>query len=185
MLDVDTEVIKRAQQGDVKVLSELYEKYHTSIFRYIYYRVGDQQAAEDLTSEVFERMLRFIGGFQPPSVTFTSWLFQIARNLSTDHFRRNGGRKHVQLEEHMRDIGNEPDKAIEHTLTGETLQRALSRLSEDQRDVIILRFIAEMPIAETARALSKSEDAIKGLQRRALISLRQTLNDWEVTYDTA
>lgn len=183
MQEVNTEAIRRAQQGDVRILSELYERYHTSIYRYLYYRVGDQHTAEDLTSEVFERMLRFIGGFQPPSATFTAWLFQIARNLSTDHYRRNGGRQHLELEEQMRDTQDDPDRAVEHNLTGETLQKALSQLSEDQRDVIVLRFIAEMPIAEAAQALSKTEDAIKGLQRRALIALRQTLHDWEVAYD--
>lgn len=83
----------------------------------------------------------------------------------------------------MTDGKGNPDKMIEHTLNGETLQQALTELTEDQRDVIILRFIAEMPIAEAALALSKTENAIKGLQRRALISLRQTLNEWEVTYE--
>jgi RNA polymerase sigma-70 factor (ECF subfamily) len=183
MQEVNTEAIRRAQQGDVRILSELYEKYHTSIYRYLYYRVGDRHTAEDLTSEVFERMLRFIGGFQPPSATFTAWLFQIARNLATDHYRRNGGKQQVELEEQMGDSKNDPDRAIERSLTGETLQQALSRLTEDQRDVIILRFVAEIPIAEAAQALSKTEDAIKGLQRRALIALRRTLNEWEVTYE--
>lgn len=183
MADVNTETIKRAQQGDEAVLSELYKKYNTSIYRYLYYRVGDAQTAEDLTSEVFERMLRFIGGFRPPSVTFTSWLFQIARNLAIDHYRRNGRRQDIELKEQPSDRKDDPDMTIERTLTRENLQHALTELTDDQRDVIILRFVAEMPIAETAQALNKSEDAIKGLQRRALIALRQTLNDWEVIYE--
>ncbi len=71
---------------------------------------------------------------------------------------------------------------VDHRLTSQTLVQALDHLSEDQRDVVVLRFIAGMPIAEVAQSLSKSEDAIKGLQRRALIALRQILNQWEITY---
>ena len=74
------------------------------------------------------------------------------------------------------------DATIDRKLTSETLRQALSRLTEEQRDVILMRFIAGMPIFETAQALDKSEDAVKGLQRRALMSLRKILSDWEVSY---
>lgn len=182
MLKIDTELINRAQNGDVAVIGMLYEHYHLSIFRYLYYRVGDRETAEDLTSEVFLRMLRFIGGFHPPSSSFSSWLFQIARNLSTDHFRKMGVRDHIPLEEEMVSGKEDLDTTVERSLTSQGLRQAMTALTEDQRDVIVLRFIAGMPIAEVAEALDKSEDSIKGLQRRGLISLRQILTDWEVSY---
>jgi RNA polymerase sigma-70 factor (ECF subfamily) len=152
-----------------------------SIFRYLYYRVGDRQAAEDLTSEVFLRMLRFLGGFQPPAEAFGAWLFGIARNLATDHFRRMGVRDDVELEEEMIATRDDPAAAAERGLNSDALKLALKKLNSEQRDVIVMRFVAGMPIGEVAHALHKSEDAVKGLQRRALITLRQILTEWEVS----
>jgi RNA polymerase sigma-70 factor, ECF subfamily len=182
MRDIDTEIIRRAQEGDAETISALYQRYHLSIFRYLYYRVGDREIAEDLTSEVFVRMLRFLGGFKPPSGSFQAWLFQIARNISTDHFRKVGTQKVVELEEDLIASDADPDAAVDQLLTSEKLRRALKKLNEEQREVIILRFVAEMPISEVAAALNKTEDAIKGLQRRALLALRAVLTDGEIHY---
>src|SRR3990170_5601528 len=179
MLEVNTELIHRAQQGDAAVISALYEHYHLGVYRYLYYRVGDQQTAEDLTSEVFLRMLRFLGGFQPPSSSFQAWLFQIARNLANDHFRNKEVRNQVRLEEHMTVTVNDLDTSLDRSLASEGLRNALKELNDDQRDVIVLRFVAGLPIAEVAQALNKSENAIKGLQRRGLGALREILVDWE------
>lgn len=183
MLEITTELIRRAQQGDETVIAALYQHYYLSVFQFLYYRVSDRQTAEDLTSEVFLRMLRFIGGFNPPATTFGSWLFEIARNLATDHFRHTGIRNDVDLEEEMlANMHDDPVSTVERGLTAETLRQALQKLNEDQRDVIVLRFVAGMQIGEAAQALNKSEDAIKGLQHRALAALRGILNDWEVSY---
>jgi RNA polymerase sigma-70 factor, ECF subfamily len=177
------EFITRAQKGDAQVIGMLYEQYRTGIFRYLYYRVGDQQTAEDLTSEVFVRMLRFLPAYRPQNVAFQAWLFQIARNLAIDHHRQMLVRNPVRLEEDLIAGNDDPAVATEHGLTSQSLRKALSRLTDEQRDVIVMRFVSAMPIAEVAQALHKSEAAIKGLQRRALVALRQTLEEWEVVYD--
>jgi RNA polymerase sigma-70 factor (ECF subfamily) len=91
-------------------------------------------------------------------------------------------RNDVQLEENLTAGKDHPEHNVEYVLTIEGLRQALAKLNEDQRDVIVLRFVAGMPIAEVAQALNKSEDAIKGLQRRALMALRELLADWEVSY---
>jgi RNA polymerase sigma-70 factor, ECF subfamily len=183
MLEINTKLIQRAQQGDRTVIADLYRHYYLNMFHFLYYRVGDRETAEDLTSEVFLRMLRFIGSFNPPAATFGSWLFEIARNLATDHFRRMGIRNDVELEEEiMSHKYEDPLTSVERGLTNETMRRALHKLNDDQRDVIVLRFVAGMQIGEVAKALNKSEDAIKGLQRRALAALRGILIDWEVSY---
>jgi RNA polymerase sigma-70 factor (ECF subfamily) len=127
-------------------------------------------------------MLRSISGFKPPSASFQSWLFQIARNLATDHFRKMDVRNHLELEEYMTANQVGVDESVDQQLTSESLRNALFKLSDEQRDVILMRFVAGMPIAETATALSKSEDSVKGLQRRALISLRKILSEWEASY---
>jgi RNA polymerase sigma-70 factor (ECF subfamily) len=181
--DVNTELIHGAQDGDQAMVAALYEHFNRGIFRYLYYRVGERQTAEDLTSEVFVRMLRFISGFRPPSSTFQAWLFQIARNVANDHFRKTGSHPLSELSEALPADSAALDEAVDHRLTTERLRQAVLLLSESQRDVILLRFISAMPISDVAQALNKSEDAVKGLQRRALMTLRNILTEWEVHYE--
>jgi RNA polymerase sigma-70 factor (ECF subfamily) len=183
LMDVNTEMIRRAQAGDEEVIAVLYDRYHRGIYRYLYYRVGDRHAAEDLTSEVFLRMLRFISGFHPPATLFQAWLFQIARNLAIDYHRKMGVRDHLPLNDSLAAGNPSLVGSIDHNLTNDTLRQALERLPSEQRDVILMRFIAGMPVAQVAKALHKSDDAIKGLQRRGLITLRAVLTEWEVNYD--
>jgi RNA polymerase sigma-70 factor (ECF subfamily) len=180
---VDPDLIVRAQRGETKVITSLYERFHPDIFRYLYYKVGDIQTAEDLTSEVFLRMLQALPGYRMQKVPFQAWLFQIARNLVIDHYRSMNRRNHIQLDENITAGGDNLAATVERGLNGENLRRALTHLSDDQRDVILMRFVSGMPIAQVAQALHKSEDAVKGLQRRALVALRQILADWEVAYD--
>jgi len=176
----DAGLIRRAQQGDPHAVSWLYERFQPSIFRYLYYRLGERQAAEDLTSEVFLRMLRSLPQFQLREVPFQAWLFQIARNLAADHFRRAG--RHEELHEAFAAPDSTPELA-ERSLTHESLRQAIARLGDEQREVVVLRFVLALSIGEAAQMLQKSEDAIKGLQRRGLQALRHFLNDVEVSDD--
>ena len=177
------QLIERARQGNSDAIGELYECHRLSIYRYFYYRTGDTQQADDLTSEVFLRMIRALPGYRHQDTAFLAWLFRIAQNLLNDHYRRMNVRNQVTLEEDMMEnITSSRTRPVEHSLNSVTLQQALNVLSVDQRDVIVLRFVAGMPIAEVAQTLQKSEDAVKALQRRALITLRDVLSDWEVQY---
>jgi RNA polymerase sigma-70 factor (ECF subfamily) len=181
---IDTNTILGAQAGRPDQVTALYEHYHAGIFRYFYYRVGDRQTAEDLTSDVFLRMLRNLGAYrlQGSPAPFQAWLFQIAHNLATDHFRRVSSNPQTTLTEDLAAADPAPEARTERSLSHEQLRRALSRLNEDQRDVVILRFVVGLPITEAARALHKSEDAVKGLQRRGLLALRESLSDLEASY---
>jgi RNA polymerase sigma-70 factor (ECF subfamily) len=179
---ISSEIISRAQEGDSTVLSDLYEHYRASIFRFLYYRVGEIQAAEDLTSEVFLRMIRSIGGYRPRGIAFEAWLFQIARNLAIDYYRKQHRDQSVPLQEEILSTNEGVEKMIDGNLNNENLVQALSHLNEAQRDVIVLRFVNEMPIAQVAQTLHKSEDSVKALQRRGLIALREILSRWEVQY---
>lgn len=176
------EQILRAQQGDNIEIGAIYEQYHLSIFRYLYYRVGDLYTAEDLASEVFVHMIRSLNQFRPNSVSFQAWLYQIARNLAIDHYRKSKVRNHTELEENLSSGEEALDSTIEKKLNNERLRRALNKLSNDQREVIELRFIAGMPISEVAQILHKSENAIKAHQRRGLAALRQILSEMEIPY---
>lgn len=183
MLEVlNPNLIRRAQEGETVVVGALYERYQRGIYRYLYYRVGDQQTAEDLTSEVFLRMVEKLSNYNDQNLSFQAWLFQIARNLSIDHYRKMGVQQNVQLVDDFPEQGNEPLELIAQELTIEKLRRAMVKLPENQRDVIVMRFIVGIPIGEVAETLHKTEDSIKGLQRRALLALRDILVEWEVTY---
>jgi len=160
----------------------IYEKTRLDIFRYLYYRVGDKQVAEDLTSEVFIRMIRSIQDYRTKNASIEAWLYQIARNLAIDHHRKMRVRNHVPLEENLMDDNGSVDETIEKNLTSDTLVKALALLNDDQREVIVLRFVNSLPIAQVAQLMHKSEDAIKGLQRRGLTALREILTEWEVHY---
>jgi len=183
MLEItNPEIIARARSGDTRVITAIYEQHRLGVFRYLYYRVGDVQAAEDLTSEVFLRMIGALDGFSPQRSGFEAWLYQIARNLAIDHYRKARLRNHMPLEDNLIGEYQDVDKTVERNLTHEHLRRALTRLNELQRDVIVLRFVNGLPISVVAQTLHKSEDSIKSLQRRALVALREILTEWEVNY---
>jgi len=183
MLEMDlAELTLRAKNGDTAAAGELYEQCHQDIYWYLFYRVGDPQTAEDLTAEVFLRMLRGLPNYQPQGKPVEAWLFQIARNLAIDQYRSDRREVSIELEENQPVESEEIHKTVEKSLTGENLRRALDKLNADQRDVIILRFVLGMPIAEAARAINRSQNAVKALQRRGLLALRDLLATWEVTY---
>lgn len=179
---LNPDLIRRAQEGEPIVVSEIYDRYQRSIFRYLYYRVGDQQTAEDLTSEVFLRMIEKISYYQDRNTSFQAWLFQIARNISIDHYRKLSSQASIALEDDLPGSAVEPLDVVDRELTSEQLGRALRKLPDNQRDVIVMRFVVGMPIGEVAETLHKTEDSIKGLQRRALITLKDILSEWEVSY---
>lgn len=179
---LNEDLINRAKEGELVVVSVIYERYQQGIFRYLYYRVGDQQTAEDLTSEVFLRMIEALENYNHKKSSFQAWLFQIARNLSIDHYRKTKHQKNVPLEDNFSVEEGEPLEIVTRELTSEKLHQALTKLPDNQRDVIVMRFISGLPIGEVAQSLHKSEDSIKGLQRRGLLALREILNEWEVYY---
>ena len=107
---------------------------------------------------------------------------KIAHNLAIDHFRRMKYRNHLELHENVIANSESPEKTAERKILGSYLLQALATLTDDQREVIILRIIVEMPIAQVAQVLNKSETAIKALQRRGLQALRKTLLEWKIPH---
>jgi RNA polymerase sigma-70 factor, ECF subfamily len=178
-----TDLVARAKKGSADAVGALYEQYCQIIFRYLYYRVGDQQTAEDLTSEVFLKMVQVLPKQDLSSSYFRSWLFQVARNLSIDHFRKNRIHPTIMITEELTVDDGPVELLTQINLDHKKLLEALKTLNEDQRDVLIFRFIDGISIGEVARVLKKSEDAVKGLQRRGLINLRQSLKELEDRHD--
>jgi RNA polymerase sigma-70 factor (ECF subfamily) len=173
--------VARARAGEEAALIELYEWYKPRIHRFLYYRLGDRHAAEDLTTEVFLRMLQHLPGFQFQGIPFQAWLFQIARNLVVDDFRKQSIRNHEPIDEALEANEALPEEIAQGRMMKAEIRDALLELTASQLDVITLRFIANQSIADVAQALDKSESAVKSLQARGLKALEQRLAGQEVT----
>ncbi|MFL6090572.1 MAG: sigma-70 family RNA polymerase sigma factor [Aeromicrobium sp.] len=176
-------LVELAQQGDADAFGQLYDHYVNSIFRFVRARVGSTQLAEDITGEAFLRALRSINTFTWQGKDFGAWLTTIARNLITDHYKS----RRTQLEivtdvPPERETGRPgPDEDALATISNEALLRAVNSLPADQRDCILMRFIQELSIAETAQVLGKSEGAVKQLQLRGVRRLAKAVSEEAVT----
>ena len=156
---------------------ELYDRHNERIFRYVWARVREDQTAEDLTGEVFVRMVTGLPGYRPTDVPFQAWLYRIAHNLIVDHYRKEGRSSLVPLQqaESVREEGNSPATVVEQRLAMDRIQEALGELEPSQCEVILLRFLVGLPLQDVALTLDKSVAAVKGLQYRGLIALRDQL----------
>lgn len=173
----DAVLIERARKLDDEAWQRIFEQHYPRIYAYLYYRVGNADVAEDLCGEVFERAVKNIRRFKSRDGGLGGWLTRIAQNLAHDYYRRSKSRPPEPLELNESWIAHGVDPAS-HLLNHEAsayLQQALQRLTPEQRDVILLRFIAQMRTLEVARILNKTTGAIKALQHRALASLRREL----------
>ena len=182
----ETRLIQLAQQGDAGAYEALYDRHYDAVYRYCYYRVSDVTLAQDLTSDVFVRMVAKLDTYRVRGRPLLAWLYTIARNLITDLHRRNGQAAHVPLEEATmlsRDGRRDMARDVDRRLQADCLANALQYLTEEQRQVILLRFMEDYRNGQVARILNKSEGAIKALQHRALKSLRRAL-DKERCYET-
>jgi RNA polymerase sigma-70 factor (ECF subfamily) len=176
----DAELVTRAQRGEVNAIGRLYDRHRESIFRYLWIRLDDRQLAEDLTGDVFMRMLDALPRYQQQGLPFRAWLYRIAHNLLIDCFRKLNHQVTVPLEVvEEQGADDDPDRAIEQILLSERLQTALMDLEPTQCDVVTLRFLSGLSLQETALTLGKTEAAVKALQHRGLSSLRRSLKPLE------
>ncbi|HDN79529.1 MAG: RNA polymerase subunit sigma-70 [Chloroflexi bacterium] len=166
-------LLKRASRNDPAALAQIYDTYAAKIYNYIYHRTGDHNVAEDLTADVFLRMLEAIRKGHPPRVSISAWLYRIAHNLVVDYFRQRPGETTIPLDERL--VAADVNVAVEKRLARQQLLAAISRLTPDQQQVIVLKFMEGLSNAEVAQILGKTEGAVKALQHRALNSLRQIL----------
>ncbi len=171
----ERELIRRAKEYDPSAFAEIYERHYKGIYNYLYYRVGDARVAEDLASEVFLKALESIRGFTFRGIRLSSWLYRIAKNVVTDYYRLQPSQADMPLEEGLIAAEGSPGEALEEGLTQGRLQRALQGLTDEQRQVVILKFIEGLSNTEVAQIMGKSEGAIKSLQHRALAALGRLL----------
>lgn len=171
-------LLDRAVNFDEAALSELYDRYETKIYSYIYRRTSDQVLSEDLTAQVFLKMLEAIQSERAWHSSFSGWLYRIAHNLVIDHYRARDRQKQVSIDDvpFMPDSGTGPVRAAELALDAEALRSAMRRLTDDQAQVLTLRFLEGYSFGEIADMMDKTEGAVKALQHRAVATLRQLLS---------
>jgi RNA polymerase sigma-70 factor (ECF subfamily) len=170
-------LVELARGGDPEAFGQLYDHYHVSVYRFVYYRVGAVALAEDLTSETFFRALRSMGSFRWQGKDFGAWLMTIARNLTTDHFKAGRTRlEYTQEDMTPHDEATEgPESSVLASLTNQTLLAALTELPHEQQECLIMRFLQGLSIAETAKVLGRSDGAVKQLQLRAVRNLAKLM----------
>ncbi len=168
-------LVDEARQGDLQAFGTLFDHYHVAVYRFVASRVGRPSDAEDLTQLVFVKALEALPRYKARGVPFGGWLFRLARNTIIDHVRTR--REHVELEaateRATEDAGPEAIAALRDDLGA--VARALEQLTEDQREVIALRFFAGLSAKEAAEAMGRQEGTIRGLQFRAIGALRRSL----------
>ncbi len=170
-------LVDLARRGDAEAFGALYDHYNPAVYRFVYYRVSTAAQAEDLVSETFFRALRSMSSFQWQGKDFGAWLMTIARNLVVDHYKSGRSRLETPTDDFSAHEGvtEGPEAEVLAALTSEILHTALSRLPAEQQECLVLRFINGSSIAETAKALGRSDGAVKQLQLRAVRSLAKLL----------
>lgn len=154
-----------------QAVAAVYDHYFPEVYRYVRYRLGDEILAEDITSEVFFRLLKAERVRHGPSKNIRGWLIGTANNIVNDHLRHKYHRPLVQLEETHASHGHALAEEVENQDRTRFLQRALTRLTKEQQHVLALRFSLNYSLEETAVVMKKNVNAIKQLQYRALAAL--------------
>lgn len=156
--------------------AEVYARHAQQVYAYIYYRLGDQHTAEDLAADVFVKALAGINGYTYRGTPLLAWLYRIAHNATVD-YRKAAARRAQHSVAEMPEQIEERHNAIQALDDESDMMSAIRALTEDQQQVVILRFYTGMSNAEVSRVMGKPEGAVKALQSRALRSLRRVLTD--------
>jgi RNA polymerase sigma-70 factor (ECF subfamily) len=174
--DYEQARLRRARAMDRGALTAIYDEYHPPLYRYIYHQVGEAETARDLTAELFQQLLQALHRGDGPTQNLRAWLYRVAHNLVVDYFRRQQHHRHLPLKEELVSQTPNPVELAEKNFAAAQIRSALTHLTPDQRQVIILKFLEEFSNEETASLLDKPVGAVKSLQHRALAALERYLN---------
>lgn len=168
-------LLSAARKLDQDALAAIHDRFYPQIYRYIRYRLDDDQLSEDLASDVFLRLVDALRRHQGPDTNLAGWLFSTASHLVTDHIRLKYRRPQTALEDQELPYMTTPEDAAEHSLLSRDLLAALAALKPHEQHVLTLRFGEERPLEEVAQIMEKSVGAVKVLQFRAIAALRKVM----------
>lgn len=157
---------------DPQAIAAVYDHYFSDVYKYVRYRVGDEQAAEDISSDVFVRLLEASQKGRGPQTNLKAWLLGTASHIVTDHHRRSYRRPTDSLTDNMLDPLALPVDEFDHREQTRLVRSKLKDLTPEQQHVLALRFGEGYSIEETAAVMQKNVNAVKALQFRALASLQ-------------
>lgn len=180
----EMELVEAARRLSDEAWAEIYRRHAQQVYAYIYYRLGDQHTAEDLAADVFVKALAGIGGYVWRGTPLLAWLYRIAHNVTSDHRKAAAKRALRQSGELAEDLPEREDRLGALDARRDMLG-AIRALTEEQQQVIILRFYQGMSNAEVAKVMGKPEGAVKALQSRGLRSLRRVLDGQATERETA
>jgi RNA polymerase sigma-70 factor (ECF subfamily) len=168
-------LVQLAVTRDSSAFACLYDRHVVRIYRHIYYLVNDSREAEDLTAQTFLKAWEAIDRYKERGAPFVAWLLRIAHNLTVSFLRSK--RDHSVLEDNYVDhkMGRNPEQALEQASDENSVREAVLRLREEQRQVIMLRFVEELDYREVAAVIGKSVPAVRVIQHRALGNLRKLM----------
>ena len=173
-------LVKKAKEGcDSDAFGRLYDEYVDPIFRYIYYKVGNFAEAQDLTGQTFLKAFENIDSYELRDVAFSSWLYRIAHNLVVDYFRRESKRENVPIDEQppAASTRGNPVETVMADMESERLYGAIRKLTHNQREVVVLKFIDNLSNGQVAEIMGISVGAVKSTQKRGLLSLNRILGN--------
>ena len=167
--------VQKAIERDTNAFANLYDKHVVRVYRHIYYLVNDSREAEDLTAQTFLKAWEAIDRYKERGAPFVAWLLRIAHNLTVSFLRSK--RDHSELDDTYVDpkMGRNPEDALEQSTDEKSVREAVLKLRDEQRQVIMLRFVEELDYREVASVIGKSVPAVRVIQHRALGNLRKLM----------
>lgn len=179
------QLVVDSQKGSKESFVKIYENFYVKIFRYIYVKCSNVQESENLTQEVFIKAFKSISSFKfrehgTSGPSFSSWIFTIARNQIIDYYRKNSSKTESyidNIQEEYWSVSENLEDELDNKLQFNKIIKNMQKLTSLQKEVINLRFAAQMSLSETAKILNKNENSIKSLQHSAIKKLRDILND--------
>lgn len=170
------ELIPRLRRLDMNALAQVHDQYYPEVYRYVRFRLSDEQASEDIAAEVFMRLLDALHRDKGPDRSVRAWLYATASNLINDHLRLRYAHPTQDIEEEEELVApDDPSGAFDRKWQNDQVQMAIQKLTSEQQHVLGLRFVEEMSIEETAAQMDRSINAVKVLQFRAIAALRRHL----------
>jgi RNA polymerase sigma-70 factor (ECF subfamily) len=173
----DDQFIARATRGDREAFGRLYEQHAVRVFRHAYFLTGDVTLSEDLTAQTFLKALEAIPRYQSRGVPFIAWLLRITCNLSINYRKAHKNNGHAQLPDTLEAEAAfcSPERSCEIKADGEFVWQEVRKLSCEQRQVIVMRFIDDLGYPDIAHVLGKTVGAVRVIQFRALANLRHLM----------
>ena len=176
----EAKLVHQAKSGDSEAFAQLYDAYIERVYRYILFRVSEDETTEDLVSQVFLKAWQNLDRYKPGGSPFIAWLYTIARNLVIDFYRAKKDNLPLDDARTLPSDMRSPHEEVEARFNLEAMRDGLQALTGDQQQVLILKYIAGLPNENIAKIMKKQEGTIRGLQMRALQTLSKYMQEKEL-----